>query len=55
MKVKGGYFKKLLFVDLDKNDIRVVPLSDDFCKKIGADNYSADPQKAVKYLNSLVA
>lgn len=31
------------------------PLSDDFCKKIGADNYSADPQKAVKYLNSLVA
>ena len=33
MKVKGGYFKKLLFVDLDKNDIRVVPLSDDFCLK----------------------
>ena len=33
MKVKGGYFKKLLFVDLDNNDIRVVPLSDDFCLK----------------------
>ncbi len=33
MKVKGGYFKKLLFVDLDKNDIRVIPLSDDFCLK----------------------
>ena len=33
MKVKGGYFKKLLFVDLDKNDIQVVPLSDDFCLK----------------------
>ena len=31
MKVKGGYFKKLLFVDLDKSEVRVVPLSDDFC------------------------
>jgi aldehyde:ferredoxin oxidoreductase len=31
MKVKGGYFKKLLFVDLDKSEVSVVPLSDDFC------------------------
>ena len=31
------------------------PVSDDFCNKIGADNYSADPQGAVQYLNSLVA
>lgn len=31
------------------------PVSDDFCKRIGADNYSSDPQKAVNYLNSLVA
>lgn len=31
MKVKGGYFKKLLFVDLDTSEVRVVPLSDDFC------------------------
>lgn len=31
------------------------PVSDDFCKKIGADNYSADPQGAVKYLNSSIA
>lgn len=31
------------------------PVSDEFCKKIGADNYSRDPQAAVNYLNSLVA
>ncbi|MCG8307352.1 MAG: corrinoid protein [Cytophagales bacterium] len=31
------------------------PVSDDFCKKIGADNYSSDPQGAVDYLNTLVA
>ena len=31
------------------------PVSDDFCKKIGADNYSADPQGAVDYLNTLAA
>jgi len=31
MKVKGGYFKKILFVDLDKSEVRAVPLSDDFC------------------------
>ncbi|MCK5368381.1 MAG: cobalamin-dependent protein, partial [Cyclobacteriaceae bacterium] len=31
------------------------PVSDDFCKRIGADNYSADPQCAVKYLNSIIA
>jgi methanogenic corrinoid protein MtbC1 len=30
------------------------PVSDDFCKKIGADNYSPDPQHAVKYLNTIV-
>ena len=33
MKIKGGYFKKLLFVDLDKGDARVVNLSDEFCLK----------------------
>jgi methanogenic corrinoid protein MtbC1 len=31
------------------------PVSDEFCAKIGADNYAPDPQGAVKYLNSLVA
>lgn len=31
------------------------PVSDDFCKKVGADNYSQDPQAAVNYLSSLVA
>ena len=31
------------------------PVSDDFCNKIGADNYSADPQGAVDYLSTLVA
>jgi 5-methyltetrahydrofolate--homocysteine methyltransferase len=30
------------------------PVNDDFCKKIGADFYSSDPQGAVKYLNELV-
>jgi methanogenic corrinoid protein MtbC1 len=29
------------------------PVNDDFCKKIGADFYSSDPQGAVKYLNQL--
>jgi methanogenic corrinoid protein MtbC1 len=29
------------------------PVNDDFCKKIGADFYSPDPQGAVKYLNQL--
>ncbi len=27
------------------------PVSEEFCKKIGADNYSADPQGVVEYLN----
>lgn len=31
------------------------PVSDDFCKKIGADSYSPDPQGAVDYLSTLVA
>ncbi|MBN2524065.1 MAG: cobalamin-dependent protein [Bacteroidales bacterium] len=31
------------------------PLSMDFCRKIGADHYSADPQGAVDYLNKLIA
>ena len=31
------------------------PLSLDFCKKIGADFYAADPQGAVEYLNKNVA
>jgi len=29
------------------------PVNMDFCKKIGADFYSPDPQGAVKYLNEL--
>ncbi len=33
MKIKGGYFKKLLWVDLDKGETRVVNLSDEFCLK----------------------
>jgi 5-methyltetrahydrofolate--homocysteine methyltransferase len=40
-------------------DIKILiggaPVNDDFKNEIGADNYSADPQKAVSYLNSLVA
>jgi 5-methyltetrahydrofolate--homocysteine methyltransferase len=31
------------------------PVNEGFKNEIGADNYSADPQKAVSYLNSLVA
>lgn len=31
------------------------PVNEQFKNEIGADNYSADPQKAVSYLNSLVA
>jgi methanogenic corrinoid protein MtbC1 len=31
------------------------PVNEEFRKEIGADNYSPDPQKAVLYLNSLVA
>jgi methanogenic corrinoid protein MtbC1 len=31
------------------------PVNDDFCKKIGADFYSPDPQGAVEFLNGLVA
>jgi len=30
------------------------PLNDDFCTKIGADHYSADPQGVVDFLNSKV-
>lgn len=31
------------------------PVNEAFCQKIGADNYSADPQGAVEFLNSKVA
>lgn len=31
------------------------PVNEDFKNEIGADNYSPDPQKAVSYLNSVVA
>lgn len=31
------------------------PVTQDFCDRIGADAYSADPQGLVEYLNSLVA
>jgi 5-methyltetrahydrofolate--homocysteine methyltransferase len=31
------------------------PVNEEFKNEIGADNYSADPQKAVSYLNTLVA
>jgi methanogenic corrinoid protein MtbC1 len=31
------------------------PLTMDYCKKIGADHYSPDPQGAVNYLNKLIA
>lgn len=40
-------------------DIKVTiggaPVNNDFCKKIGADNYSPDPQGVVEYLNRIVA
>jgi len=38
-----------------KIEIGGAPVSDEFCKKIGADNYASDPQGAVDYLNKLVA
>jgi 5-methyltetrahydrofolate--homocysteine methyltransferase len=31
------------------------PVNDDFCKKIGADFYAPDPQKAVQYINKLAS
>ncbi len=31
------------------------PVNDDFCKKIGADNYSPDPQGVVEFLNTKCA
>ncbi|WP_159519153.1 cobalamin B12-binding domain-containing protein [Sunxiuqinia indica] len=42
-----------------KPDARVLiggaPINDDFCQKIGADYYAADPQKAVEYLNKIAS
>jgi methanogenic corrinoid protein MtbC1 len=31
------------------------PVNDDFCRKIGADNYSPDPQGVVEFLNKMIA
>ncbi len=31
------------------------PVNDEFCRKIGADFYAPDPQKAVEYLNKLAS
>lgn len=31
------------------------PVNDDFCRRIGADHYSPDPQGAVNYLNSIAS
>jgi len=31
------------------------PVNDDFCKKIGADFYAPDPQRAVEYLNKIAS
>jgi methanogenic corrinoid protein MtbC1 len=31
------------------------PVNDDFCKKIGADKYSSDPQGAVEFLEKVIA
>lgn len=31
------------------------PVNEDFCKKIGADNYSPDPQAIVEFLNTKIA
>ena len=31
------------------------PVNDDFCRKIGADFYAPDPQKAVEYLSKLAS
>jgi len=31
------------------------PINDEFCKQIGADNYSSDPQMLVEFLNKKVA
>jgi len=31
------------------------PVNEDFCNKIGADHYSADPQGIVDYINKRIA
>jgi methanogenic corrinoid protein MtbC1 len=31
------------------------PVNDDFCAKIGADNYSSDPQGVVEFLNTRIS
>jgi len=30
------------------------PVNEDFCRKIGADHYSADPQGIVDYINKII-
>lgn len=47
-EIKAEYPQTLLIIG-------GAPVNDDFRKEIGAHNYSADPQGAVSYLNSLVA
>lgn len=42
------------FSDKVKVLIGGAPVNTEFCKKIGADHYSPDPQGAVAYLNSVV-
>jgi 5-methyltetrahydrofolate--homocysteine methyltransferase len=52
---------KTIAADIRKEfpDIKILiggaPINDDFKTEIGADNYSPDPQRAVSYLNTLVA
>ncbi len=52
--------RKIVAEIKEKDPKRVIlvggaPVTMDFCKKIGADFYSPDPQGAVNYLNSLVS
>lgn len=42
-------------VDGAKVTIGGAPVNQDFCQKIGADNYSPDPQGVVEFLNKLIA
>ena len=36
-----------------KETIGGAPITQDFCDKIGADNFSADPQGVVEFMNKL--
>lgn len=55
----GNMEKTVIELKQQFTDTKIIvggaPLNEDFCTKIGADFYSADPQDAVEFLNKLVA